>query len=130
MDSLPPNFDDMQSQPLRGLGLRPQPWRPEPPENPDAMLESVLTALLNSDGQPDRLFLLLHERWPHVRTTALIQTLLSAERGLTSTFRESARTGSEGPLALAAAIAIAEAANALELQRPGPYIRLQDLLAA
>jgi len=99
-------------------------------DDADAMLEGVLLALTRAEGRPDRLFQLLHETWPEARTTALISGLLAAERALRGMFRGSGEPGGDGYLALAAALALAEAANELELVRPDAFVRLGDILAA
>jgi len=96
----------------------------------EEILEGVLTALTRSEGQPDRLFHLLHETWPQARTTALIGGLLSAERALSSMFRHGESKAREGQLALAAALALAEASNDAEMTLPGRFVRLSDILAA
>jgi len=98
-------------------------------DNCEVALESVLTALTRSNGQPDVLINMLHEIWPQARATALIGGLLSAEKALRDVFMDTTEPGQEGHLALAAALTLAEAANEVELMKCGPFVRLSDLVA-
>jgi hypothetical protein len=98
-----------------------------PPHTPEITLEALLATLTRANGCRDTLFDLLLETWPTARVTALIAGLLTAERALRDVFRENTDGADEGPLAAATALAMAKAANALEQEMPGRFIRLSDI---
>lgn len=94
----------------------------------EVLLETVLTAVMNSATEPLALLAELRRSAPEARITALIRALLSADQVISETFNGNAPGRADAALARSMALILAEAADETEAAgaatRP---LRLDDL---
>lgn len=94
----------------------------------EILLETVLTAVMDSTPEPLALLSRLRQTAPDARLTALIRALLSADQVITETFNGSSPGRSDAALARSMALTLAEAADEAETStNPTAPLRLSDL---
>ncbi|MEJ6390668.1 hypothetical protein [Gymnodinialimonas ulvae] len=94
----------------------------------EILLETVLSAVMDSTPEPLALLARLRKSAPDARLTALIRALLSADQVISETFNGSSPGRADAILARSMALTLAEAGDEVEAEtRPGAPLRLSDL---